>query len=156
MLRYKRFCDSNAHVTTYETVASPNGRSSEWSLFTRHYHHTQKSTSGVNKQKMLAYRTAILLLISYFYGHSTPEQHGKYKIRPDMLALQSQEILNRPVFVLDILKSVWKFWTDSENSEPILNIAENSEQILNITENSEQILNIIFLLLNQYILLHFH
>ena len=106
MLRYKRFCDSNAHVTTYETVASPNGRSSEWSLFTRHYHHTQKSTSGVNKQKMLAYRTAILLLISYFYGHSTPEQHGKYKIRPDMLALQSQEILNRPVFVLDILKSV--------------------------------------------------
>jgi hypothetical protein len=49
-----------------------------------------KSTSGVNKQKMLAYRTAILLLISYVYGHSTPEQHGKYKIRPDMLTLQSQ------------------------------------------------------------------
>jgi hypothetical protein len=134
MLRYKRFCDSNAHVTTYETVASPNGRSSEWSLFTRRYHHTQKSTSRVNKQKMLAYRTAILLLISYFYGHSTPEQHGKYKIRPDMLALQSQEILNRPVFVLDILKSVWKFWKDSEQ---ILNITENSEPILNIAENSE-------------------
>ena len=34
---------------------------------------------------MLAYRAAILLLISYFYGHSTPEQHGKYKIRPDIL-----------------------------------------------------------------------
>ena len=47
------------------------------------------------------------------------------------LALQSQEILNRPVFVLDILNSLnitehywkcwtaseqyWKFWTDSEN-----------------------------------------
>jgi hypothetical protein len=26
------------------------------------------------------------------------------------LSLQSQEILNRPVFVLEILKSVWKFW----------------------------------------------
>ena len=36
---------------------------------------------------MLAYRTAILLLISYFYGHSTPEQHGKNKIRPDMLSM---------------------------------------------------------------------
>ena len=85
MLRYKRFCDSNAHVTTYETVAPPNGRSSEWSLFTRHYHHTQKSTSGVNKQKMLAYRTAILLLISYFYGHSKPEQHGKPRV--DLICL---------------------------------------------------------------------
>ena len=63
----------------------------------------------------------------------------------DMLytTLQSQEILNRPVFVLDILKSVWKFWkllnilNITENSEQILKIAENSEQILNITENSE-------------------
>jgi hypothetical protein len=60
----------------------------------------------------------------------------------DMLytTLQSQEILNRPVFVLDILKSVWKFWkllnilNITENSEQILKIAE---QILNITENSE-------------------
>ena len=155
MLRYKRFCDSNAHVTTYETVASPNGRSSEWSLFTRHYHHTQKSTSGVNKQKMLAHRTAILLLISYFYGHSTPEQHGKYKIRPDMLALQSREILNRPVFVLDILKRVWKFWKLLKILK-ILNRFWTLLKILNIAENSEQILNIIFLLLNQYILLHFH
>ena len=33
------------------------------------------------------YRTAILLLISYFYGHSTPEQHDRYKIRPDMLSM---------------------------------------------------------------------
>jgi hypothetical protein len=41
--------------------------------------------------------------------------------------LQSQEILNRPVFVLEILK--------------ILKITQNSEQILNIAENSEQILN---------------
>ena len=49
--------------------------------------------------------------------------------------LQSQEILNRPVFVLDILKI-------TKNSEKILNITENSEQILNIAENSEQILNI--------------
>jgi hypothetical protein len=43
--------------------------------------------------------------------------------------------LNRPVFVLDILKI-------TKNSEKILNITENSEQILNITEYSEQILNI--------------
>ena len=27
-----------------------------------------------------------------------------------VVSLQSQEILNKPVFVLDILKSVWKFW----------------------------------------------
>jgi hypothetical protein len=67
--------------------------------------------------------------------------------------LQSHEILNRPVFVLDILKSVWKllkilkrFWillkilNIAENCEQIvkiLKIAENSERILNITENSE-------------------
>jgi hypothetical protein len=70
--------------------------------------------------------------------------------------------INRPVFVLDTLKRVWKFWkllkilnrlwTDSEhywkfwtnsiNSEQILNITEKSEQILNITQNCEQILNI--------------
>jgi hypothetical protein len=86
-----------------------------------------------------------------------------------LLTLQSQEILNRPVFVLDILKSVWKFWkllkilnrfwkdyehywkfwtdsehcwkfwTDSEQILKILKIAENFEQILNIPENSEQI-----------------
>ena len=97
-------------------------------------------------------------------------------------ALQSQEILNRPVFVLDILYRVWtllniaenseqilnSFWTllnIVENSEQILNIAENSEQILNITENSEhywtllKILNRFWTLsffLNQYILLRFH
>ena len=91
-------------------------------------------------------------------------------------ALQSQEILNRPVFVLDILKILKitknsekilniteqilkilnRFWTllkilnIAENSEQILKIAENSEQILNITENSEQILNIIFLLKSIY------
>jgi hypothetical protein len=63
--------------------------------------------------------------------------------------LQSQEILNRPVFVLDILKSVSKFpkllkiLNITENSEQILKIAENSEQILNIAENSEQILKIL-------------
>ena len=45
------------------------------------------------------------------------------------LSLQSHDILNRPVFVLEILKKyeqimniVWKFWTDPENSEQILNI----------------------------------
>ena len=71
------------------------------------------------------------------------------------LTRQSQEILNRPVFVLDILNSQ-HYWTllkilnINENSEQILNIAENSEQILNITENSEQILNIIFLLKSMY------
>ena len=62
-----------------------------------------------------------------------------------LLSLQSQEILNRPVFVLDILKitkNSEKILNITENSEQILKIAENSEQILNITENSEQILNI--------------
>ena len=49
-------------------------------------------------------------------------------------SLQSQEILNRPVFVLDILKSVWKLLKNSEKS---LNMTENSEQILKIAENSE-------------------
>ena len=44
-----------------------------------------------------------------------------------IITLQSQEILNRPVFVLEILKKseqslnilniVWKIWTDSEHSE---------------------------------------
>jgi hypothetical protein len=106
------------------------------------------------------------------------EQSYKGKVKTHKYTLQSQEILNRPVFVLEILKSVWKllkilkrfwtllkilnrfwkllkilnrFWTDSENSEQILNIAENSEQILNITENSEQILNNIFLLKSIYL-----
>jgi hypothetical protein len=46
--------------------------------------------------------------------------------------LQSQEILNRPVFVLEILKKsehwlkilnrFWTFWALTENSEQILNI----------------------------------
>ena len=69
-------------------------------------------------------------------------------------ALQSQEILNRPVVVLDILNRVWtllkilsRFWTDSEH---YLKFWTDSEQILNITENSEQILNIIFLLKSIY------
>jgi hypothetical protein len=44
-----------------------------------------------------------------------------------MISLQSQEILNKPVFVLEILKKSeqilnilnidWTFWTDSEHSE---------------------------------------
>jgi len=78
-----------------------------------------------------------------------------------LLTLQSQEILNRPVFVLDILKKSEqilnilnidrKFWTDSEHSEHWLNrvwtlseMSEHSEQCLNrfwtfwtLTENSE-------------------
>ena len=32
-MRYKRLGDSNAHVTTYGTTTSPNGRSGEWFLF---------------------------------------------------------------------------------------------------------------------------
>jgi hypothetical protein len=44
--------------------------------------------------------------------------------RFDLHSLQSQEILKRPVFVLEIL-----------------NITENSEQSLNITNNSEKSLN---------------
>ena len=34
-LRYKRLCDSNAQLTTYGTVASPNRRSGEWFLLPR-------------------------------------------------------------------------------------------------------------------------
>jgi len=83
-----------------------------------------------------------------------------------LYTLQSQEILNRPVFVLEILKilkitqnseQILKIAENSqqilkitENSEQILNIAENSEQILSITENSEQIMNNIFLLESIY------
>ena len=106
---------------------------------------------------------------------------GVHVRKPVDHALQSQEILNRPVFVLDILKSVWKFWkllkiaencwkfwtllkilNIAENSGQILKIAENSEhywkfwtllKILNITENSEQILNIIFLLKSIYFMI---
>jgi hypothetical protein len=71
----------------------------------------------------------------------------KLSIFIEDLPLQSQEILNRPVFVLDILnitEQYWKFWT-------LLKILNNTEyywkfwtllKILNITENSEQILNI--------------
>jgi hypothetical protein len=63
-----------------------------------------------------------------------------------LLSLQSEEILNRTVCVLDILNRVWTLlkilnidWTESEHILNILNITENSEQIpniLNITENS--------------------
>ena len=65
-------------------------------------------------------------------------------------ALQSQEILNRPVFVLDILKSLnidwidsehyWKFWTWTEQS---LNITEHSEHWLNRFWILLKILNIL-------------
>ena len=88
-------------------------------------------------------------------------------------ALQSQEILNRPVFVLDILKSLnidwidsehyWKFWTllkilnmgwtESEHSEHWLNrfwILLKILNILNITENSEHWQNIILKILNRF------
>ena len=34
----------------------------------------------------------------------------KLLVHHHIFSLQSQEILNRPVFVLEILKSVWKFW----------------------------------------------
>ena len=62
----------------------------------------------------------------------------KFLLKLKLNTLQSQEILNRPVFVLEILKSV----KITQNSEKILNIAENSEQILKIAENSDQILKI--------------
>ena len=90
-------------------------------------------------------------------------------LHPWLPTLQSQEILNRPVFVLDILKSIWKllkilkrFWTLLKILNrfwkllkilnrfwtllKILNRFWTLLKILNITENSEQILNIIFLL----------
>jgi hypothetical protein len=65
-------------------------------------------------------------------------------------SLQSQEILNRPVFVLDILKSVWKFWkllknsehdgkfwTDSENSENCWKFWTDSEHYWKFWTDSE-------------------
>ena len=64
-------------------------------------------------------------------------------------SLQSQEILNRPVFVLDILKSVWKFWKLLKILKrfwkllKILNRFWTLLKILNIAENSEQILKIL-------------
>ena len=36
--------------------------------------------------------------------------HLMFNNNSSLTPLQSQEILNRPVFVLEILKSVWKFW----------------------------------------------
>ena len=67
-------------------------------------------------------------------------------------SLQSQEILNRPVFVLKIQKSLnilnidWEFWTDSEHSEHWMNKGNNKitelRTILQRVE-SEQILNIL-------------
>jgi hypothetical protein len=106
---------------------------------------------------------------SFLSGCSTEVCCDDYLVQPkgwisNALSLQSQEILNRPVFVLDILKSVWKFWkllkilkrfwtllkmlnrfwkfwkfwTDSEH---YWKFWTDSEQILNIAENSEQILN---------------
>jgi hypothetical protein len=73
------------------------------------------------------------------------------------ISLQSQEILNRPVFVLEILKSVWKFWKLLK----ILKIAENSEHCWKFWTFWKllKILNRFWTLsffLNQYILLHFH
>ena len=75
------------------------------------------------------------------------------------MPLQSQESLNRPVFVLEILNRFWtllkilnRVWTllkIAENSEQILNITQNSEQILSIAKNSEQILNITVKIFNR-------
>ena len=66
-------------------------------------------------------------------------------------SLQSQEILNRPVFVLDILKSVWKllknsehdgkFWTDSENCWKFWTDSENSEHYWKFWTDSEHYLS---------------
>ena len=89
-------------------------------------------------------------------------------------ALQSQEILNRPVFVLDILNRVWallkilnifwtllkirnRFWTFWTWTEQILNVTEHywtdSEHYWKFwtdSEHSEHGLNIIFLLKSIY------
>ena len=72
-----------------------------------------------------------------------------------MHTLQSQEILNRPVFALEKSEKVWTFWTLTENSGQIQNIlnidwtfwtdSEHSahcQKGLNIRTVSEQILNI--------------
>ena len=64
------------------------------------------------------------------------------KIKWQNRSLQSQEILNRPVFCVRYSEKSLKILKITKNSEQILKIAENSKQILNITENSEQILNI--------------
>jgi hypothetical protein len=78
--------------------------------------------------------------------------------RFDLPSLQSQEILNRPVFVLEILNRVWTLLKILNRSEQSLNITNNSEKALNrvwtfwkfgtglnslnITNNSEKALNI--------------
>jgi hypothetical protein len=56
-------------------------------------------------------------------------------------SLQSQEILNRPVFVLDILKSVWKFWKDSEHDGKFWTDSENSEHYWKFWTDSEHYLS---------------
>jgi hypothetical protein len=58
----------------------------------------------------------------------SPKTTEKLYWKEQKQAQQSQEILNRPVFVLDILSRVWTFWTCTEQ---ILNITENSEHVLN-------------------------
>jgi hypothetical protein len=55
-------------------------------------------------------------------------------------SLQSQEILNRPVFVLEILNRVWTLLKILKKSEQ----SENSEQILNRVWTSLNILNIVW------------
>ena len=55
--------------------------------------------------------------------------------RFDLHSLQSQEILNRPVFVLEILNRVWtlwKFWTGLNRVWTLMTILKSSEQSLNI------------------------
>ena len=67
-----------------------------------------------------------------------------------LFPLQNQEILNRSVFVLEILEKSeqtlnilsldWKFWTDSEHSEDWLKILS---KFWTLPENSEQSLIIL-------------
>jgi hypothetical protein len=71
----------------------------------------------LSEKKMLSVKFYRNLKKKLFYGIYFNKFH----------TLQSQEILNRPVFVLDILK--------------ILKITKNSEKILNITEQILKILN---------------
>jgi hypothetical protein len=65
-----------------------------------------------------------------------------------IITLQSQEILNRPVFVLEILKKseqslnilniVWKIWTDSEHCEYCLKNLIRFWTFWLLSEKSEQ------------------
>ena len=106
------------------------------------------------KSVMMKWQMPWLLLCDTFMRRY---HHTFNKGKSNDHALQSQEILNRPVFVLDILKSFWKFWkllkilkrfstllkilqrfwTDSEHCRKFWTDSENSEHYWKFWTDSE-------------------